>query len=59
MQSLCKRKGYDSAVSSHDEDLLNRWPIAQEVYGIATTGPKDWSVRIGIYGEWGQEKHRY
>jgi hypothetical protein len=49
-------KGFDSAVSCREQDHLNRWPLAQEVYGIATTGPADWSVRIGIYGEWGTGK---
>lgn len=39
-----------------EDDHLNRWPLAREIYGIATTGPKDWSVRIGIYGEWGTGK---
>ena len=39
-----------------EDDHLNRWPLAREIYGIATTGPRDWSVRIGIYGEWGTGK---
>jgi hypothetical protein len=30
-----------------EHDYLNRWPFAQEIYGIATTGPRDWSVRSG------------
>jgi len=49
-------RGFDSPVVSRNDDHLNRWPLAREVYGIATTGPKDWSVRIGIYGEWGTGK---
>lgn len=48
--------GFDAAVKRREDDHLNRWPLAQEVYGIATTGPPDWSVRIGIYGEWGTGK---
>ena len=49
-------RGFDSPVVSREEDRLNRWPLAREAFGIATTGPADWSVRIGIYGEWGSGK---
>ncbi len=50
------RAGFDAAIKTRAEDHLNRWPFAQEIYGIATTGPADWSVRIGIYGEYGTGK---
>jgi hypothetical protein len=49
-------RGCDGPVVDRAADHLNRWPLAREVYGIATTGSKDWSVRIGIYGEWGSGK---
>ncbi|MBI4027294.1 MAG: hypothetical protein HY360_20075 [Verrucomicrobia bacterium] len=48
--------GFDSAVERQKDDRLNRWPFAKEIYGIATTYPKEWSVRIGIYGDWGSGK---
>lgn len=49
--------GFDSAHIDRTEDHLNRWPFAKEIYQIATTAcPKEWSVRIGIYGEWGTGK---
>src|SRR4051812_36359054 len=48
--------GFDSAVKTRAEDHLNRWPFAQEIYGIAIAGPAGWSVRVGIYGEWGTGK---
>lgn len=51
-----QKHGFDAAVIRREDDHLNRWPLAREIYGIATTGPKDWSVRIGIYGEWGTGK---
>ncbi len=51
-----KHPGFDAAVKCREDDYLNRWPFAREIYGIATTGPRDWSVRIGIYGEWGTGK---
>lgn len=49
-------QGFDRPTLSRDGDHLNRWPLAREIYGIATTGPSDWSVRVGIYGEWGTGK---
>ena len=56
MKSPRFQHGFDAAVTQRDDDHLNRWPLAREIYGIATTGPRDWSVRIGIYGEWGTGK---
>lgn len=50
------RRGYDSARHTQEEDHLNRWPFAREIYRIAADGPRDWSVRIGVYGEWGSGK---
>lgn len=49
-------RGFDAARYGRDEDHLNRWPFAQEIYRIASGGPQDWSVRIGVYGEWGSGK---
>ena len=43
------RRGYDSARHTQEEDHLNRWPFAREIYRIAADGPRDWSVRIGVY----------
>ena len=50
------RAGFDAAAAAREHDHLDRWPFAQEIYGIATTGRAEWSVRIGIYGEWGSGK---
>jgi len=55
-QSGVKGSGYDAARSDRKDDHLNRWPFAQEIYRIAATGPRDWSVRVGVYGEWGSGK---
>lgn len=49
-------KGIDAAVEAREHDHLNRWSFAKEIYAIAATGPREWSVRIGIYGEWGTGK---
>ena len=51
-----QKGGYDSARHTQEEDHLNRWPFAREIYRIAADGPRDWSVRIGVYGEWGSGK---
>ncbi|MBI4027299.1 MAG: hypothetical protein HY360_20100 [Verrucomicrobia bacterium] len=51
-----RREGFDSAGGGQEDDKLNRWPFAKEIYGIATTCPKEWSVRIGVYGDWGSGK---
>lgn len=50
------RRGFDSARTAREEDHLNRWPFAREIYRVAVDGPRDWSVRIGVYGEWGSGK---
>lgn len=48
--------GHDAACISREDDHLNRWPLAKEIYRIAVDGPEEWSVRVGIYGEWGSGK---
>lgn len=48
--------GFDAAVTRREGDFLNRWPLAEVIYGIAVTGPMEWSVRVGVYGEWGTGK---
>jgi len=50
------KKGYDTAPSTKEEDQLNRWGFAREIYTIASRTPLDWSLRIGIYGSWGEGK---
>ncbi|MBM3712358.1 MAG: hypothetical protein FJW56_02830 [Actinobacteria bacterium] len=49
-------KGYDAPPNTKEEDLLNRWGFAREIYTIASRTPLDLSVRIGIYGSWGEGK---
>lgn len=55
-EPAAQKGGFDASASCREHDHLNRWPFAQEIYGIATTGSKEWSVRVGIYGEWGTGK---
>jgi hypothetical protein len=48
--------GYDSPVSQREEDLLDRWRLASEVLDILREAPPEWSVRVGVYGPWGEGK---
>jgi hypothetical protein len=54
--NLHHKQGYDAVCYTREQDHLNRWPLAKEIYRIAVAGPQDWSVRVGIYGEWGSGK---
>jgi len=51
-----ERVGFDSPKFKNEEDLLNRWNFAQEIYDIVMNTPSDWSVRIGIFAKWGEGK---
>lgn len=53
---LRERKGFDAPVHKQEDDVLGRWQFAKEIYGLAIDCPKDWSVRVGIYGDWGAGK---
>lgn len=46
----------DAAIGSRTEDLLGRAPFVEEVVELITTTPRDWTPRIGIYGNWGTGK---
>ncbi len=56
MNNKADSNGYDAAISSRAHDHLNRWSIAKELFGAAVDAPQGWSVRIGLYGEWGTGK---
>jgi len=51
-----RTSGFDAAGRTKEDDTLQRWGFAKEILGIATTSPKNWSVRIGVYGDWGSGK---
>lgn len=42
--------------SSRERDALRRWPFAHSIYQLIQSAPKDWSLRIGVYGRWGEGK---
>jgi hypothetical protein len=39
-----------------EEDVLGRWRLAAELFGIAKETPPEWSVRIGVFAKWGEGK---
>jgi hypothetical protein len=53
---LSERKGFDAPVYKKEDDKLGRWQFANDIYSLAISCPKNWSVRIGIYGDWGAGK---
>ena len=53
---MVEQHGYDAPITVSQEDLLGRLPFAREIAQIATTAPKEWSLRIGVYGGWGTGK---
>jgi len=48
--------GYDSALYKKDNDHLNRYRLAKDIFATIENTQIDYSVRIGIYGEWGTGK---
>jgi hypothetical protein len=50
------QRGYDSPIHRTEEDFFGRWRFASELWQIAGKAPKDWSVRVGVYGRWGEGK---
>jgi hypothetical protein len=42
--------------SSREQDTLRRWPFANSIYQLIQSAPKEWSLRIGIFGRWGEGK---
>lgn len=55
METLNSR-GFDAAQVDHREDDLNRWRFAAEIVELVLDTAPDWSVRIGIFGKWGEGK---
>ena len=50
------RPGYDSPARTREEDDLDRWRFASDIVETITTTPSDWSVRVGVFGKWGEGK---
>lgn len=55
MSNDSSHAGFD-APADRNADVLGRWRFAQQIVRVALDAPPDWSVRIGVYGEWGSGK---
>jgi hypothetical protein len=51
-----KASGPDDPVGKRAEDILGRWNLARSIYDLIRNSPPDWSLRIGVYGRWGEGK---
>jgi hypothetical protein len=48
--------GFDSSVLLPEEDHLDRGFLARHICALLTDLPADWSVRVGLFGQWGSGK---
>lgn len=39
-----------------EEDALGRTALARSIYGLIKQSPAEWTLRIGVYGRWGEGK---
>src|SRR5256885_16236942 len=46
----------DAPISSVDADLLDRAPFARGLASLIADAPRGTSLRIGVYGGWGEGK---
>jgi hypothetical protein len=42
--------------ASPDQDALDRTGLAKSIYSLIKQAPDDWTLRIGVYGRWGEGK---
>lgn len=48
--------GFDKAMLDVSEDYLDRFGLAKQILTLLTDAPIDWSVRVGLIGQWGEGK---
>lgn len=46
----------DRPVVERSEDVLGRWGLARTIFDLISTGERETSLRIGVYGGWGEGK---
>lgn len=46
----------DRPVADRPDDVLGRWGLARTIFDLITTSKDDASLKIGIYGGWGEGK---
>ena len=56
MTKMKDKSGYDASQFKREHDDLNRWRFASEIVEVISATPPDWSVRIGVFGKWGEGK---
>jgi len=49
-------RGYELPVLEKEDDRFDRWRLASEIWSIVGEAPLDWSIRVGVYGKWGEGK---
>lgn len=47
---------FDSEISEIGEDFFDRQKIAAQILSLVRSTRPDWSVRLGLYGDWGEGK---
>ena len=55
-ENVASPTGYDAAVEVRELDDYQRWPVAMAISNVIDTAPREWSTRIGLYGQWGDGK---
>lgn len=55
-ENVASPAGYDAAVEVRELDDYQRWPVAMAISNVIDTAPREWSTRIGLYGQWGDGK---
>ena len=48
--------GFDNVSGDRSKDDLDRWRFALDIGGAIAATPREWSVRIGLFGPWGAGK---
>ncbi|MGA8597251.1 MAG: P-loop NTPase fold protein, partial [Bryobacteraceae bacterium] len=48
--------GYDAPPIGQAQDDLDRWRFASELMNVISGTPDGWSIRIGVFGKWGEGK---
>lgn len=50
------KTGYEAPVTTRGQDDLDRWYFALTILNLIANTTMNWSVRVGIYGKWGEGK---
>jgi len=48
--------GFDAPEENEEADRLDRRIVADRILSLLTEAPSDWSLRVGLLGEWGEGK---